>query len=484
MSTADFVLNDQSGAAFRAELNAILAAILSTNSSTTVGEPTGTGVSAYMLRVNTTTGHLNIRNSANNAWVELPFRIDAKILKSDTIEEDTAGSGVTIDGLKVKDAGLVLGSDADGDIYYRSGGALVRLAKGTANYPLKMNSGATAPEWAQIIAACLAADSVTTDKILAKNVTLAKIADFSGVSKILGAGTAAAAATELTIGSNLTLSGTTLSADSQAPGTNSITQAMLNDSIVGQAELKTTQGAVSVSNTSSSNLTLPGGSYGFYPQLTRTVGDDSYSAQIVAGFWGSYGVYATYIRLYSSWSGGTPTTAYAQQRYVTASFPYNLGDGDIPLFVFALVDNATGNVVSMYTAPEAPWHYNGPTDIIGKLGPDGKKYKLAKITKKHPSNFELDEIAYERIEITQAIKNADIGLIPHPFCDNRTGKTIVLLDPVADMAWKMRDSFEDNLSELHDLFYKNKLKIDSTPLNRKGPKGVLCCAAKWKNSGK
>ena len=41
-----------------------------------------------------------------------------------------------------------VGSDADGDLYYRASGALTRLAKGTAGQSLKMNSGATAPEWA------------------------------------------------------------------------------------------------------------------------------------------------------------------------------------------------------------------------------------------------------------------------------------------------------------------------------------------------
>lgn len=42
---------------------------------------------------------------------------------------------------------MTLGSDADGDIYYRSGGVLTRLAKGTSLQQLRMNVGATAPEW-------------------------------------------------------------------------------------------------------------------------------------------------------------------------------------------------------------------------------------------------------------------------------------------------------------------------------------------------
>ncbi len=41
-----------------------------------------------------------------------------------------------------------VGSDADGDVYYRASGAFTRLPKGTAGQVLTINSGATAPEWA------------------------------------------------------------------------------------------------------------------------------------------------------------------------------------------------------------------------------------------------------------------------------------------------------------------------------------------------
>jgi len=43
---------------------------------------------------------------------------------------------------------LAIGSDADGDMYYRASSVLARLAKGAANLSLFMNAGATAPEWA------------------------------------------------------------------------------------------------------------------------------------------------------------------------------------------------------------------------------------------------------------------------------------------------------------------------------------------------
>lgn len=43
---------------------------------------------------------------------------------------------------------MTLGSDADGDTYYRASNVLTRLPKGTAAQVLTMNAGATAPEWA------------------------------------------------------------------------------------------------------------------------------------------------------------------------------------------------------------------------------------------------------------------------------------------------------------------------------------------------
>ena len=42
---------------------------------------------------------------------------------------------------------LAIGSDADGDMYYRASSALARLPKGAALAIPRMNSGATAPEW-------------------------------------------------------------------------------------------------------------------------------------------------------------------------------------------------------------------------------------------------------------------------------------------------------------------------------------------------
>jgi len=49
---------------------------------------------------------------------------------------------------KYREIELVDAEDlAQGDILYHDGTKLVRLAKGTAGQTLKMNAGATAPEW-------------------------------------------------------------------------------------------------------------------------------------------------------------------------------------------------------------------------------------------------------------------------------------------------------------------------------------------------
>ena len=104
--------------------------------------PTGKEFKINNASINTAGTLTNVayQNQAND------FGANAQSI--DTISESTADTGVTIDGLKLKDAGIELGSDADGDVYYRSGGALTRLAKGTAEQVLTMNAGATAPEWA------------------------------------------------------------------------------------------------------------------------------------------------------------------------------------------------------------------------------------------------------------------------------------------------------------------------------------------------
>lgn len=67
MAQHDYIIANQSGAAFRADLNNGLAAIVSQNSG--ASEPSTTY--AYQWWADTTTGLLKLRNAANSAWITI-----------------------------------------------------------------------------------------------------------------------------------------------------------------------------------------------------------------------------------------------------------------------------------------------------------------------------------------------------------------------------------------------------------------------------
>jgi hypothetical protein len=244
-----------------------------------------------------------------------------------------------------------------------------------------------------------------------------------------------------------------------------------------QGGLSTTTGEVS---SSGADLTLPGGTYGFYPQVK--VNSNTVVAHIASAV--SSTSYVT--NIYLEGAGGA--VASAQQRYVQASPPYNLGNGDVPLFAFVWVD-ALGNVKATYVANDPPWAYNGPTDIRADYYRNGKAYQKARLTAQQRVDLldrgkrdaVLEQLANAAdVEVTHAIKNADMPLIPHPFLQNDlAGSSIVLVDPVGAMA--------EQLAALHSagesvggLLHGKYLTIDNTPLACITPRGVVACRAAWK----
>jgi hypothetical protein len=257
----------------------------------------------------------------------------------------------------------------------------------------------------------------------------------------------------------------------------------------GQSTLKTTYGE-SAFGGSGSNITLPGGQYGFYPQWKNTSTYTTMSIHIFVGM-----IYSSsYLTsMYASYDGGT---VYGLQRYVQASPPYDLGDGEIPLFIFALVDK-NGKVQGAYVAPEAPWHYNGPTNITAnRYDTNGKSYKkVSKFAAEHGSikqakanGLDMDSIltALEdttevEIEITQAIKNADMDLIPQPFSNYNPDYTVVMLDPVSPLVQKLAMLHHANES-VCELLIDEDLKVTNNQVVRKGPQGLLIVESKWKKT--
>lgn len=100
---------------------------------------TSTGVEGMSYaEVKTDLSLNNVENTAISTWAG----------SSNVTTVGTVTSGTISTGAVLADVTMTLGSDADGDVYYRASNKLARLAKGTAGKVLAMNSGATAPEWA------------------------------------------------------------------------------------------------------------------------------------------------------------------------------------------------------------------------------------------------------------------------------------------------------------------------------------------------
>jgi len=281
-----------------------------------------------------------------------------------------------------------------------------------------------------------------------------------------------------------------------------IIQSFIENAAVGQAQLKSTTGEVSTTAIKAL-LTLPGGQYGFYPQIKSSgAGGVAMHASIAVGINADVqtdlslhmtsAIGTTYLtRITLGHASGTETIS-AQQRFVQASPPYDLGDGEVPLFVFAMVDSL-GKVIATYSAPDPPWANNGPTiirpEFVDAQGRGFRRRRKMTYTwaqaKDDPLKrtifvAELTSAPREVYEITQAVKQADMPLIPHPFTGNAmTGRTIVLIDPVSAMAEKLLAVNDADLS-VADLLHGDYLRLDNTPLTRAVPPGVLAVAANWK----
>ena len=78
MATHDYDIANQSGAAFRTDLNNALAAIQSNNSNSSSPATTV----AYQWWADTSAGTLKLRNAANNDWIEL-FQLDGTLTLED-----------------------------------------------------------------------------------------------------------------------------------------------------------------------------------------------------------------------------------------------------------------------------------------------------------------------------------------------------------------------------------------------------------------
>jgi len=291
---------------------------------------------------------------------------------------------------------------------------------------------------------------------------------------------------------------------------NSIGQAEMRDSAIGQSELRTSNGSVSyivsinsVAELKANTIVLPGGQYGFYPNILLATNDlvgpgdfDANSPYFAAQLFSEwqFDVAAPLAATISliGFAGARPEldgTITAQQRYMTASPPYNLGNGDCSHFIFVKLAS-NGDIISTYSAGAPPWAYNGPTDIrpdeVVTKNKKVRKYKNVLVSKPAPpwegGDIDLWEKGpvYKKREIDHDLKNADMSLIPHPFGPLKPGERVVMVDPcgkLADTASPIEESGEALSGAIADGFVKLGDELDCNK-----PDGVIVVSADWKRS--
>jgi len=124
----------------------------------------------------------------------------------------------------------------------------------------------------------------------------------------------------------------------------------LPDATVDTSALKTTTGEISVSGTIEYPTTLPGGEYGFWPQLKGGTAVTQYLAGILISGNSLQPLTTSYVTGISIRADGG-ATIYAKQRYVTASGQDH--------WLFILVDKTTKEIIQTYSAPDHPAYGNG-----------------------------------------------------------------------------------------------------------------------------
>lgn len=275
---------------------------------------------------------------------------------------------------------------------------------------------------------------------------------------------------------------------------------------IGQTQLKSTTASQSVSVSSYSEIALTGGSYTMGHFLSSSYTGAPATNRGMHPVGNNDAAYTAKVGLLNFEK--TSKTAYVYSRYIQASPPYNLGDGDIPLFVYVLLENGTGKILGTSSAVDPHWAYNGRTlltpDRIDRI--TGKKYKnvpefiannididlelcSGDATRRNAALDMLHNKVLNEVEITHNYQNKDMNTAPHPWHDmDMTGKTAVLLDPVSNVTLDLYEihkqcTYSNNdTSSVTGLLENQHILFDNTALNRVNPNGVISIAPRWKNT--
>lgn len=278
-----------------------------------------------------------------------------------------------------------------------------------------------------------------------------------------------------------------------------IQQADIAASAVGQGELKTASGSLLHSV---GLWSLPGGAYGFMPQVGSNTASNFYS-ELVSKTTGSGSFDPAWLsQIGTSWGGqvrlygDNSTDGHVMQRYMSASRPYNYGHGECGLFVYLMLDKS-GNFCGVAMQDDPPWAYHGPTKICPHFfDKDGVGHRY-----KYDLPFEINDtqltddqlilmvkllqapLQTESYAITQAIKNADMDLCPSPVPRLRDPThQAVLLDPMSEICHRLFEAHQviEEPHAIGDLFRKGYIRVDNAPLSCRSPGHIITVKPSWK----
>lgn len=185
--------------------------------------------------------------------------------------------------------------------------------------------------------------------------------------------------------------------------------------------------------------------------------------------------------------------------YINSSPPYNLGDGEIPLFIYARIMNGTGKLDQHSVAPDPIWAYNGPTNIVpSRYGDNGKVYRQRKdmsaMTRTLKESVNLGGAAVQEYlaayesateyeeEITQSLKHADMDIVPSAYRPS-SDSTLVMIDPVSPVLEQLLTLRQHDGGELEvTRIIRDYMVIGNTALKRKGPRDILITSMRWKKT--
>jgi hypothetical protein len=261
---------------------------------------------------------------------------------------------------------------------------------------------------------------------------------------------------------------------------NAVNTVNILNGAINSPKLATTTDEQSSTSSSTDVILASYGEYGFNNQTrmqdtsprfyVSTTGTNGSSVDSGEPFYG-HTDYRSYVTCSAQTTG---ERSYARVRYITGSPPYNLGDGEVLLFVWLKL-SSSGDIITTQTSRTPPWAYNGPTNITAdRYDTNGKGYKTIRQINEIDGSIET----FER-EVDFDFKNSDMDLIPHPFVNVQPDENIILLDP-PDTLYIM-ELFEMGESII-DLMDKDYLRLDNETIKRSTPNGVLPAKFKWKNT--